>query len=304
MLAPPSRALAALLVVTAVLVGSGMDIFGKLAMADATAWQGAALRWVYGLALLAPLLLALRRRPGMVDRRVHLLRMLLNLVGTLCYFEALNRLPLSLVVTVFYAEPLLALPLVRLILRERLDWPRLAALALGFGGVVVASQPRGAADLVGIAIALLGAGAWALLFVLTKRFGQRESVLDLMFWLALSTSLVALPVALADWRPLPPAAWWGFLGVAVCGLLNGLCWLTALKSLDALVMTTLSYLALPAGFAAAMLVFGERPPLATWIGALLVMLAVALLTWGERRFRRRGASGDPSRPAAAAAPPA
>jgi drug/metabolite transporter (DMT)-like permease len=281
----PSRALACLLVVLAVLVGSGMDVFGKTAMAGATAWQGAALRWIFGLALLAPILLVLRRRPGMVDRRVHLLRMLLNLVGTWCYFEALARLPLSLVVTVFYAEPLLALPLVCLILKERLDWPRLAALALGFGGVLLAAQPQGSADLWAVALALLGAGAWATLLVLTKRFGQRESVLDLMFWLALSTTLLATPLALLDWQPLPAPAWWGFLGVAVCGLLNGLCWLTALKRLDALVMTTLSYLALPTGFAAAMLIFDERPPLATWLGAGLVLLAVALLAYGERRFR-------------------
>ena len=118
-----------------------------------------------------------------------------------------------------------------------------------------------------------------------KRFGQQESVLDLMFWLALSTTLLATPLALLDWRPLPAETWWGFLGVAVCGLLNGLCWLTALKRLDALVMTTLSYLALPCGFAAAMLVFGERPALATWLGAGLVLLAVAMLGYGERRFR-------------------
>ncbi len=281
----PSRALACLLVVLAVLIGSGMDIFGKTAMAGATAWQGAALRWIYGLALLAPILLALRRRPGMVDRRVHVFRMLLNLIGTWCYFEALARLPLSLVVTVFYAEPLLALPLVRLILKERLDWPRLAALALGFGGVLLAAQPQGSTDLWAVLLALLGAGAWATLFVLTKRFGQQESVLDLMFWLALSTTLLATPLALLDWRPLPAETWWGFLGVAVCGLLNGLCWLTALKRLDALVMTTLSYLALPCGFAAAMLVFGERPALATWLGAGLVLLAVAMLGYGERRFR-------------------
>jgi drug/metabolite transporter (DMT)-like permease len=268
-----------------VLAGSGMDIFGKVAMPGAGAWQGAALRWAYGLVLLLPVLLWLRRRPTMADRRVHLLRMALNLLGTWCYFEALARLPLSLVVTVFYAEPLLALPLVRLILRERLDWPRLTALALGFGGVLLAAGPQGSSDLAGAALALLGAFAWATLFVLTKRFGARESVIDLMFWLALSTTLVALPVALADWRPLPASTWWAFLGVALCGLLNGLCWLTALKRLDALVMTTLGYLALPIGFAAALLLFGEAPPAATWIGAGLVLVAVGFLAYGERRHR-------------------
>jgi len=281
-----------------VLFGSGMDVFGKGAMTTATGWQGAALRWAYGLALLIPLLLWLRRWPAMGNRRLHLLRMALNLVGTWCYFEALSRLPLSLVVTVFYAEPILALPLLRLLLRERLDWPRLAALSLGFAGVLLAAQPEGSADLAGVGIALLGATAWASIVVLTKRFGRQESVLDLMFWLALSATVVALPAALVDWRPLPAESWWGFLGVALCGLLNGLCWLTALKTLDALVMTTLGYLALPTGFAAGLLLFGEQPPPATWIGAGLVLLAVGLLSWGERRHRRRQAF----MPAGAAAP--
>jgi len=295
-LSQPSRALAYLLVLLAVAAGSGMDIFGKGAMAGATAWQAVALRWSYGLALLLPIFLILRHRPGMSDRRVHLYRMLLSLIGSWAYFESLARLPLSLVVTVFYAEPLLALPLIRLVLRERLDWPRLAALALGFGGVLLAARPAGSQDLLGVAVALLGAISWATLFVLTKRHGQRESVLDLMFWLALSSVVVALPLAAADWRPLAPQAWWGFLAIALCGLVSGLCWLTALKQLDALVMTTLSYLALPTGFAAAILLFGERPPAATWAGAGLVLLAVAILAWGERRYR------PPLTPAAAAVP--
>jgi drug/metabolite transporter (DMT)-like permease len=285
--ASPSLALAYLLAVLAVLTGSGMDIFGKSAMglAGVDAWQAVALRWVFGLALILPVLLALRRLPRMASRRVHILRMLLSVGASWCYFEALSRLPLSLVVTVFYAEPLIALPLVRWMLRERLDWPRLAALLVGFGGVALAAQPAGSTDLAGICIAFLGALCWATLFVVTKRYGQQESVLDLMFWMALACTLFAAPVALADWQPLPAAAWWGILGIALCGWVSSLCWLTALKSLDALVMTTLGYLGLPVSFAAAVVLFGEAPAAATWIGAALVLLAVGFLAYGERRHR-------------------
>lgn len=281
----PTRPLAYLLAVLAVVTGSGMDVFGKGAMEVASAWQGVLLRWAFGLALLLPFFLLRWQRPAMESRRVHLLRMSLSLIGSWCYFEALHHLPLSLVVTVFYAEPLVALPLARLILKERLDWPRLAALLLGFGGVLLAAQPEGARDLTGVVLALLGTFSWASVLIATKRYGRQESVLDLMFWLALSGSLAALPPALADWQPLPAAAWLGFLAIALCGLLSGLCWLTALKQIDALVMTTLGYLGLPAGFAAALLIYGERPPAETWSGAGLVLLAVAILAWGEKRFR-------------------
>ncbi len=294
----PSRALVYLLAVLAVLTGSGMDVFGKGAMAGASAWQGVLLRWAFALALLLPIFLLRAKRPAMASRRVHLLRMVLSIIGSWCYFESLNRLPLSLVVTVFYAEPLLALPLARLLLKERLDWPRLGALLLGFAGVLLAAQPEGAKDLVGVALALIGAFSWAGVLISTKRYGRQESVLDLMFWLALSGALVALPPALADWHPLPASAWLGFLAIAFCGLLSGLCWLTALKHIDALVMTTLGYLGLPAGFAAALFIYGELPPQETWAGAGLVLVAVGLLAWGERRFRL------PLRPAAAPLPQA
>ncbi|HKY96040.1 MAG TPA: DMT family transporter [Kiloniellales bacterium] len=284
-----SLALAYLLAVLAVLAGSGMDIFGKTAMSgvEAGTWQGVALRWVFGLAMIVPVMVLVRRRPSMANPRVHILRMAISVGASWCYFEALSRLPLSLVVTVFYAEPLIALPLVRLVLKERLDWPRLTALAVGFGGIVAAAQPSGSTDLAGVGIALLGAFLWATLFIATKRYGEHESVLDLMFWMALACAVVATPIALADWRPLPAAAWWGVLGIALCGVLSSLCWLTALKSLDALVMTTLGYLGLPIGFAAALLLFRESPPVATWVGAALVLLAVAVLGYGERRHRVR-----------------
>jgi drug/metabolite transporter (DMT)-like permease len=285
----PSLALAYLLAVLAVLTGSGMDIFGKTAMSgvEAGTWQGVAARWVFGLAMIVPVMMAFRRWPSMASPRVHILRMVLSVGASWCYFEALARLPLSLVVTVFYAEPLIALPLVRLVLNERLDWPRLAALAFGFGGILLAAQPSGSTDLAGVGIALLGAFLWATLFIATKRYGQQESVLDLMFWMALASAVVATPIALSDWQPFPPAAWWGVFGIAVCGVLSSLCWLTALKSLDALVMTTLGYLGLPIGFAAALLLFHETPPVATWTGAALVLLAVVVLGYGERRHRLR-----------------
>jgi len=284
----PSLALAYLLAVLAVVTGSGMDIFGKTAMGapQAGAWQGVAMRWVFGLLLIVPVMIAFRRRPSMANPRVHVLRMLLSVGASWCYFEALSRLPLSVVVTVFCAAPLIALPLVRLVLKERLDGPRLAALVIGFGGVVLAAQPAGTGDLAGVGIAFLGATLWATLFIVTKRYGQHESVLDLMFWMALACAVVATPVALADWRPLPAEAWWGVLGIAICGVVSSLCWLTALKSLDALVMTTLGYLGLPLSFAAALLLFHETPPLATWAGAGLVLLAVAVLVEGERRWHR------------------
>lgn len=285
----PSLALAYLLAVLAVLTGSGMDVFGKAAMGgiQTGTWQGVAARWVFGLAMIVPVMVALKRWPSMANPRVHVLRMVLSVGASWCYFESLSRLPLSLVVTVFYAEPLIALPLIRLVLKERLDWPRLAALAVGFGGILVASQPSGTTDLVGIGIALMGALLWAATFIATKRYGQHESVLDLMFWMALASATIATPIALADWQPLPAAAWWGLFGIAVCGVLSSICWLTALKSLDALVMTTLGYLGLPVGFAAALLLFNEQPPAATWIGAALVLLAVVVLGYGERRHRLR-----------------
>jgi drug/metabolite transporter (DMT)-like permease len=52
-------------------------------------------------------------------------------------------------------------------------------------------------------------------------------------------------------------------------------------------MTTLGYLGLPIGFAAALLLFHETPPVATWTGAALVLLAVVVLGYGERRHRLR-----------------
>jgi drug/metabolite transporter (DMT)-like permease len=41
------------------------------------------------------------------------------------------------------------------------------------------------------------------------------------------------------------------------------------------------------GFAAALFLFRETPPVATWAGAGLVLLAVVVLGYGERRHRLR-----------------
>lgn len=270
-----------------VLAGSGMDVLGKLVMAEASAAQGVLLRWGFGLLLLLCLFRLRRQRPRMARRDVHLIRALLNLLGSYCFFHALATLPLSLVVTIFYAEPLLALPFARLLLRERVGARRLAALAAGFLGILLATRPSFAGAGGDLLVALLGAGAWALLHVLTKARGGRESVPDLMFWLALFSTAASLPLALADWRPLATETLLGALGVAAFGMANSLLFLSALKRADALLVIGIGYLALPLGFLASWLFFGEALQPLTLAGGALVLLAV----WGLAAVPARRAAG-------------
>ncbi len=273
---------ALLLAVGGVLAGTGMDAFGKFAMVAATPWQGVLLRWGCGLLLLVVLFLLLRRRPRMRHPAVHLLRIALNLVGSFCFFHALASLPLALVVTIFYAEPLLALPFARLLLRERVGRLRLAALFLGFAGILLATRPTFAAAPMDLLTALLGAAAWALTHVVTKAQGGRESVLDLMFWMAAGSSAAALPLALLDWVPLSQQATLAFLAVALCGLANSLLVLTALQRADALLVAGIGYLALPLGFLCGWLLYGEPLDDGAVSGGCLVLLAMLLLAASAR----------------------
>jgi drug/metabolite transporter (DMT)-like permease len=265
----------------AVTAGVGMDVLAKFAALDASPAQVTLLRWAYGVLTLLPAMLLLRVAPGSPWRRIHLWRLLLNFIGSFCLYHALAHLPLSVTVSIFFLEPLVAMGLAALFLGERLSPLSLLGSALALLGILIMTgiagwQTEAGLDPASVGIAMLGAAAWGGLLVVTRRQGRSLPVLGLMFWLSVFTALGMAPIAWADWQPLDLGAHFAMLGVAACGTVYGILFITVLCRAPVRVVASCSFLSLPLAFLAGFLFFGETIGAVAAGGGVLVVLGVWL----------------------------
>lgn len=139
--------------------------------------------------------------------RYHFLRSAVGIAGMYCYFYAIGNLPLALAVLLGQTAPILIPLIAGLWLKERSTRGVYAAIALGFGGVLVIlspwQHPLAPAALVGLLGALFAATAKV---TIRRMAGSEPSSLIVFYFTFISTLVSAVPLG-ADWRPVDWRLW-------------------------------------------------------------------------------------------------
>ncbi|MBN9315073.1 MAG: DMT family transporter [Devosia sp.] len=209
--------------------------------------------------------LAISRRQLLVDlvrspnKPMLLLRAILTLAAWCMYYSAGRELKLAEMTTLYYFAPVLTIILAVVFLKERLTLARVGAAAIGFFGVVVASNPAGLT--IGVpALMVLGAALfWSVAMILMRSISKSESSMVLIFSLNLFYTIAMGIASIPLWTAMDPMQ---LLVVAAVGVVGG----------------TAQYVLVEA----ARLV----PASVVFVGAALVVAAGLVLAWSERRPRR------------------
>jgi drug/metabolite transporter (DMT)-like permease len=179
--------------------------------------------------------------------------------------------------------PVWAIIFARLVLGEPLDQRRLLGLAFGIAGLLALAWPlllRGELSL-GLLLALAAAFCWAAGTVLLKRFPSEAAPLAFATWqLLIGAACVMVGMLLFEGLPTIRAldrstliafSYHAFLGQALATAL----WFEVVTKIPA-GTAALGTLIVPAvGVASAMLLLGEKPALADYVGLALIMAAAS-----------------------------
>jgi drug/metabolite transporter (DMT)-like permease len=221
-------------------------------------------------------------------------------VGTLallCVYAALNQLPLAAATVLQYLYPTFTALLAWLLLGERIGRRVVAAVAVGWGGVLLISHPGGLAGLAGgaVLIGLAGALLTALAYVSVRQLRGSEHPLVIVFYFPLVAIPMSLPLVLLNpVRPSVSELLW-LLGVGVFTQLGQVTLTRGLMALPAARATAISYVQVLFAALWGWLVFGESVDAATGGGAALVLVAT-LISLSSSGARDRSATGSAHRP--------
>lgn len=235
--------------------------------------------------------LALR---GEIDRLktqrlpAHARRAMMGMTGMFFTFGAPILLPLAVATTLGFTTPVFAVILSALLLREKVGPVRWLAVALGFAGVVVITQPGNfVLPPLGAAVGL-GAGLMvALISIQVRDLGRTEEPLSIVFWFAaLSAPVLALGLPFYA-SSHTPWQWFLLLGSGVLGLVGQLLLTAALRYGQVASVVVMDYSSLIWATLYGWLIWDELPPGSTWLGAPLVIAAGAVIAWREHVRHRR-----------------
>jgi len=221
---------------------------------------------------------------------LHVLRAAIGIVMLTSFIYGLRRLPLSEAYSIFFVAPLLITVFAALILGERIEWQRWAAVAIGLAGVLIVLRPAGAgvATLPGIAV-VIGAIGYALTAIMVRIIGRTDSTDSMVLWLLILMGAGATLLALPHWLPIQPQHWIAIVAVGIGGCLGQWAITEAFRLGEASFLAPFEYSALVWGLAFDWTLWRTVPEARAMAGAAVIVASGMYLIRRESLVNRRPA---------------
>lgn len=244
------------------------------------------LRYLCGFVVILPFVM----RSGLAAYRPkdiggQFIRGALHTVALGLWFVALGNISLADMTAIGFTTPIFIMLGAYVFFHETMHWERWLAASIGFLGVLIVVGPNltGAGGYYNL-VMLASSPVFAASFLFTKRLTRYETAGVIVFWQALTVTLLSLPLALWNWQN-PTALQW--LGYLVCGILGSgahYCLTRSYRISDISSSQSLKFLELVWATLMGWLVFSDFPSQNTLIGGLVI---VASTLWIARREARR-----------------
>jgi drug/metabolite transporter (DMT)-like permease len=246
-------------------------------------------RQAAGMIVLAPIILrdpvgAFRTtRPGIL-----LFRSGAGTVGMILAFWAYQEMPLAEANALSFTRTLWIVPLAIFVLGEKIGAWRLGATFVGFIGVLIMLQPS-IANAVGwpAAAALASAALFAMTVTGMKLMTRDHSVTVLMVWSAVLGFVLAIPLAVVEWRWPAPVDLALLAAMGVLGIVTQVCYIKGMALGDAAAMAPIDYTRLVFAILFGLVIFSEVPNWMTILGALIVIGSTLVITLRDLHFKQK-----------------
>ncbi len=262
-----------------------MDAVAKYLVADFPVLQVVWARFTFHLLWLLPLLLIWYRPADLWPRHplLQLIRGTFLLLATVCFFGAIRYMPIADALALLFISPMVCTVLSPLVLRERIDAWRWAAVVVGFIGALVVVRPGFGVFQWSSMLALM-AGVLHGCYLLTTRLlsGSTRPAVTLAYTAVVG--VVALSAVMPGVWVAPSAAAWGWM--VLMGLLGAAGHFLVIKSFEraaAPVVAPVGYAEIISASLVGYIVFSDFPDPWTWLGIAVIVCGGVMISLSETR---------------------
>lgn len=282
--------LAAIWMLGAMVSFSSMAIAGRVLAPALDTFEIMMYRSYIGIAVVVGVAWGTGRLGEIRARRMglHFIRNISHFAGQNLWFFALPLIPLAQLFALEFTVPIWVALAAPLLLGEALTRVRVLSVLLGFGGVLIVTQPGAVTIGIGVIAAALAAIGFAGAAIFTKMLTRSENVTSILFWLTVLQALFGTIMVFRDgdgaWPTLALWPWVVLVGLA--GLFAHLCLTMALRLAPASIVTPMDFMRLPVIAIIGALVYNEALDIWVLLGAVVIFAANYLNIWQDQRGRR------------------
>lgn len=254
--------------------------------------QAAFLRYLFGTLMLAPVLFGLARGNFQVnDPKLIVVRGVLHALAVILWFFAMARIPIAEVTAIGYLTPVLITVAAAIFLGEQLKIRRLAAVVLGFIGVLVILRPGFETLSVGQLAQLATTPLFAASFILTKKLTRTDSNTVIVTVLSLVCTLTLIVPAAFNWSPVSMREYVLLLFTAAFATLGHFTLTHAFRCAPLAALQPVSYLQLVWATLLGIVLFGDALDWYVIVGAAVLVLSTTYIAHRESVLAKQEAAG-------------
>jgi drug/metabolite transporter (DMT)-like permease len=224
------------------------------------------------------------------------LHMLRAGAGTACWyalFFAITQIPLANATLLTYSAPLWMPLIAWAVTRQRVAAPTWIGACVGFLGVLLVLQPQGRGFTVGEMSALAGALLLAVAMMSVRWLGATEPVTRILFYYFLLSTVMSIPIAIADWQPIPAPAWPWLIGLGVAQLVSQILIVVAYRYAPAEKLGPFIYSVIVFTAVIDWVFWDHAPSPATYLGMALVIGGGLIAVRAKSRLPQPDTSAEP-----------
>jgi len=232
-------------------------------------------RYVGNGVLLLPIVLARGGPAALLPRwePLHLVRAVIPAAIAVAFFLGLRFLPFASASALLFTNPLFITAFSAMFLGERVGARRWAAVAVGFGGVLLVLRPGADVFSPGALLPIAAAIGFAAVAVMNRKLAGDTPASATTLHYCIAGAVFLAPAAALGWRPFDAGlvAW-----LALMAVIGGAAiWLVtaAYERAEASVLAPFHYVELAAAVAIGIAFFGEKPGPGAIAGIALILAA-------------------------------
>jgi drug/metabolite transporter (DMT)-like permease len=213
-----------------------------------------------------------------------LLRSALLMTSNLSFFFAIITIPIAKAASISLTAPLVVALLAWPMLGERTTVGRLAALGVGFVGVLIVIRPGTELFQWASLGVVLSATCYAIYQILTRRIAGTDSPETSAIYSSIVGAfglMFALPFVWKTPETMRDILY--FCSLGILGALGHYCVARALHYAPANIVTPFQYMQLLGSVAVGYLFFGNFPDFLGWVGAAIIVGAGLSIGWSQRK---------------------
>ena len=220
-----------------------------------------------------------------------LLRGVLLLTATLCFFTAITHIPLADAVAIGFAAPLFVVALSIPILGEKVGARRWTAVVVGFIGVMIIVRPGFADVHWAYFLMIFLAFVFAIFVIVTRLLTRTEATLAMLFYTALMGTLGASLLLPFFWLTpsWPQVAWMAAMGAL--GGVSHMLMIQAYRHADTSSLAPFQYAQIIFAGILGYLVFNDLPDMWVLAGGAIVVASGTYVFHREAQIARAGKEG-------------